>query len=302
MSDWLQPYEQYFTWVALAAAVLFVATIVFLVLWLVSSVRRRRAIGARVVAECDRLELELELQEQLSRLRIVRELHEVVVHSISVIISQADGAQYTAASDPDAAARTAAVIAEAARTTLADLRRVMSVVSGGEAQFVSPPGLTMVEDLFSIMREEGLKVEFSQTGDPFDLKEGAELAVVRIVQEALTNALKFGGRGTEAKVSFSWTEEGLQVLIDDDGVRAAVRRDGLDPNRVARERGYTIEEDLGALTEVVSGRGITEMRERATLFGGLLKVSSVPGVGFSVSAIFPALRYDNGVHGVNLGA
>ncbi len=302
MFDWLDRYAQYFPWVALAAIVLFVATVVLLVLWLVTSARRRRVQAARVVAERDRLEIELELQEQLSRLRIVRELHEVAVHSISVIISQADGARYAAATDPDAAVRSASVIADTARSPLADLRRVMSVVRDGEADAAPQPGLSMARDLFKVMRDAGLVVTFTEAGERFDLKEGAELAVFRILQEALSNALKFGGQGTEANVSFTWTPEGLQVLVDDDGVRAAARRDGLDPNRMAQQRGYTIEEDLGALTEVVSGRGITEMRERATLFGGILNVSSVPGVGFTVSAIFPALRYDNGVHGVNLGS
>jgi len=160
----------------------------------------------------------------------------------------------------------------------------------------------MVRDLVKVMREAGLVIELVDSGDRFDLREGAELAIFRILQEALSNALKYGGEGTEVRVSFTWTGQGLQLLVDDDGVRAAARREGLDPNEVAQKRGYTLDDDLNALTEVVSGPGITEMRERAELFGGLLKAYSVPGVGFSVSAVFPALKYDNGVHGVNLGA
>jgi signal transduction histidine kinase len=290
--------------IALSGAfVLFVVlTVLFLVLWLRAASGRRRQYYDRVASERERLELEVSLQEQVSRLRIVRELHEVAVHSVSVIISQADGARYAAASDPGAAVRSAAVIAETARGTLADLRRVMTVVRDGEAAATPQPRLKTIRDLLAVMGEAGLQITFVENGERFDLSQGAELAVFRIVQEALSNALTYGGDGTEVKVAFTWTAEGLQVLVDDDGVRASARRQGLDPDQVAQHRTYTFQDDLNSLTEVVVGPGITEMRERAALFGGILNAYSVPGVGFSVSAVFPALRYDNGVHGVNLGA
>lgn len=288
--------------VAAAAAVLLVAAVVFLVLWLVSARSRRRQQGARITAQRDALELELSLQDELGRLRIVRELGEVAVHTVSVIISQADGAQYAAKSDPDAATRAAAIIADMGRAALADLRRIMTIVRDGEAAASPQPRLKTARDLFKVMRDAGLEIEFVESGERFDLQEGAELAVFRILQEALTNALKYGGDGTHAKVSFTWTGEGLQVLVDDNGARMAARRQGLDPDEAAQQRAYTVEDDLNALTEVVSGRGISEMRERAELFGGILNAYAVPGVGFSVSAVFPALKYDNGVHGVNLGS
>jgi signal transduction histidine kinase len=101
-------------------------------------------------------------------------------------------------------------------------------------------------------------------------------------------------------VTSTWTDEGLQVVIDDDGVRAEARRQGLDPDKVAQQRTYTFQDDLDALTEVVVGPGMTEMRERASLYRGILNASMLPGVGFTVSAVFPAIRYDNGIHGVNL--
>ncbi len=133
------------------------------------------------------------------------------------------------------------------------------------------------------------------------MKPGAELSVFRILQESLDNALKHGGESTQVKVTLTWTEDGFQVVVDDDGIRAASRREGLDPNEISRAGGYDLEDDLSALTGVISGAGITEMRERTELFGGVFSASTVPGVGFSVSAIFPALRYHNGVHGVKLG-
>lgn len=301
MDTWLRDNSLFLTVTfAVAAAVLLVLAVLFLVLWLLSGKRRRNLTSDRLVAEDELTDLEIALQEQLSRLRIVRELHEVAVHSVSVIISQADGARYAAAADPSAAARTAATIAETARGTLADLRRVMTVVREGEADVSPQPRLKSVRELFRTWRDAGLVLTFVESGDRFDLQAGAELAVYRIVQEALSNALKYGGEGTEVKVSFTWTEEGLQLLVDDDGVRSEARRQGLDPNAVAQKRSYTFEEDLNALTAVVSGPGMTEMRERAALFGGIFNAYSVPGVGFSVSAVFPALRYDNGVHGVRL--
>ncbi|CAN5274406.1 hypothetical protein BH09ACT3_BH09ACT3_14860 [soil metagenome] len=301
MDLWL---EDNAVWLSIALAavslVLFVLLLVVVILWARSSRQRRRSDAARVRADRDRLEAESLLQEEVGRLRIIRELHEVAVHSVSVIISQADGARYAGDKDPSAAVRSAGVIADTARGTLADLRRVMTVVRSGEADAAPQPRLKMVRDLVKVMREAGLVIELLETGHRFDLREGAELAIFRILQEALSNALKYGGEGTEVTVSFTWTDEGLQLLVDDDGVRSAARREGLDPNELSQSRGYSLDDDVNALTEVISGPGITEMRERATMFGGLFKAYSVPGVGFSVSAVFPALRYDNGVHGVNL--
>jgi signal transduction histidine kinase len=301
VDDWLKANWQVLLMaLAVSSAVLLVLAVLFLVLWLLARRRRRSQLFEAVEADDARIDLEISLQKQLSRLRIIRELHELAVHSVSVIISQADGARYAAATDPTVAARSAVTIAETARGTLADLRRVMTVVREGEADASPQPRLRTARDLLKAMRDAGLEITFVETGDRFDLPDGAELAVFRILQEALSNALKYGGEGTAVKVSFTWTEEGLQLLVDDDGVRSAARREGLDPNEVAQQRSYTFDDDLNALTGVVSGPGMTEMRERAELFGGIFNAYPVPGVGFSISAIFPALRYDNGVHGVNL--
>jgi signal transduction histidine kinase len=233
---------------------------------------------------------------------MVGELGEVAVSSISAIVRQADGARYAAESDPGAAVRSAASIAEAARATLDDLRRVTDIVRHGEADAGAQPGIKTARELFRVMREAGLEIRFEETGERFELKSGAELAIYRILQESLSNALKYGGEGTQVRVSFTWRDESLQVLVDDDGVRARARREGLDPNELSRDRTTAIEEDLNALTGVVTGPGISEMRERVELFGGVFNAYPVPGVGFSVAAVFPSLRYDNGIHGVNLDA
>ena len=150
------------------------------------------------------------------------------------------------------------------------------------------------------MRDAGLAVDVTESGDRFPLKPGAELAIYRILQSSLANALKHGGPGTTARVTFTWTRDGLQLLIDDDGIRAAARRETSSATDFAARTAYTIDDDLKALSENISDAGITQMRERAALFGGIFNAGTVPGVGFSVSAVFPSLRFHNGVHGVDL--
>jgi signal transduction histidine kinase len=284
----------------IAGAALLLAAVALLILWLVALRGRRREAAKRVDLERERIHLQLSLAEQTGRLRIIRELHEVAVHSMSVMIGQADGIRFSAQSDPEVAVRGATVLSDTARATIADLRRVMSVVREGEASAGTQPRLKSLRELFKVMRDAGLVVTFEESGERFELAPGAELAVYRILQEALSNSLRHGGEGTEARVSLTWTTDGLQVRVDDDGERTRVRRAGLDPNEAAQQRGYSIEDDLHALTDVVSGRGMTEMRQRTELFGGVFSASALPGVGFSVSAVFPALRFHNGVHGVNL--
>lgn len=303
MNDWLDANSQFLA-VALAgaSALFFVLAIVFLVLWLRAARARRRQYFARVDAEREQIDLELALQEERGRLKIVRELHEVAIHSVSVIISQADGAGYVAEAAPDAAARSAAAIAETARATLADLRRVMTIVGDGQSEVAPLAQLSDMDNLIRVMRDAGLEITLVEAGERFELQEGPQVAIFRILQEALSNALKHGGPGTQVKISITWTEEGLQLVVDDDGVRSDARRQGLDPDELAQKRTYTFQDDLNALTEVVVGPGMTEMRERASLFRGVFNAHLLPGVGFSVSAVFPALRYDNGVHGVKLDA
>jgi signal transduction histidine kinase len=301
MDAWLDANSTTFVVVlAVASAVLLLLAIVFLALWRHARRSARRAVRERAAAQRERLELELQLAEQGSRLTMVRELHEIAVHSVSVIATQADGARYAATQDPAAAARSAAAIADAARETLGDLRRVMTVARDGEIDADEQPGLSSVRELVRVMRDAGLGVEFSESGTSHELRHGAELAVFRILQEALANALDHGGPGTTAKVGFTWTDDGLQVLVEDDGIRAEAIRNGLDPYAEAQKQGYTVGDDLAALTQAPSGRGMTEMRERTELFGGVFEAHQVPGVGFTVQAVFPSLRYHNGVHGVPL--
>lgn len=284
--------------VTTVGAVLLVVALVALVAWL--RARHRNALAATDRAAADRLRLDAEvaLAEQTNRLRIIRELHEVAAHSLSVVISQADGARYAAQRDPSAVGRSAAVIAETTRSILADLRRVMSLVGEGESSGVQGARLDAAHELLEVMREQGLEITVEEFGEPFALKPGAEIAIYRILQEALANALAYGGPGTETRVTLTWSGDGLQLRVEDDGIRAQARRDSTA--RDAPAPATTIDDDLAALTRTVDGRGIAEMRARAELYGGILSATSQPGVGFTLSVVFPSLRHHNGVHGVDL--
>jgi len=287
-------------WLAIACGVLVLAVLLLLVLWLLSRRALRRLRDVREESEWTRIDRELELAEHAGRFRIIRELQDVAVQAVARIVAEAQGVRYSATTDPEAAARNAGVLETTARDALADMRRVQTIVRDGESAAMPQPRLHSARDLFRVMRDAGLEVTFAEHGDAFELRPGAELAVFRILQGSLENALEHGGVGTAVSVAFTWTAEGLQVSVDDDGIRSAARRAGLSPEQVDRATQYTIDDDLRALTERYEGAGLTGMRERAALFGGVLSANTVPGVGFSVSAVFPALRFHNGVHGVDL--
>lgn len=281
-------------------AVLLVAALALLTLWLFENRRYRRLRDSREESEWDRIDRELELAEQAGRFRIAGELGDVAVQTVTRLIAQAEGIRYAASTDPAAAARSTPALETAARDALGDLRRLQNVVREGQDAAQPQPRLHSARDLFRIMRDAGIEVTFTETGDSFALRQGAELAVFRILQTSLENALKHGGPGTRVSVSFVWTQDGLQVSVEDDGIRAAARRQGLDREGVDAATAYSIEEDLRAVTAYYEGTGLNELRDRAALFGGVLNAKTVPGVGFTLAVVFPALRHHNGVHGVEL--
>ncbi len=266
---------------------------------LAASLRLRRE-RAEALATADRArELEIALGEQTARLRLIREQHDVAAHRMTGVVQLAEGASAAATRDPSVAARASEQIAASARATLAELRRVVTATAEAEQLAAARPALEALDGLFDALRARGLVVTVSELGERFAVAEGAGLALYRILEEALANALQYGGEGTEVRVGLTWSDQGLHVRIDDDGIRAQARREGLTPDELAA-RGYTIEDDLAALTERIAGTGVGEMRARAELFGGVLSAQTVPGVGFSVSVVFPALRFHNAVHGVNV--
>lgn len=241
----------------------------------------------------ERSELEVKLAEQADRMRLISEVHDAAAATLTSLISQAEGAKFTAVSDPQVASRAAESIADSARAVLNDVRRVMNVSRDGAQEVANLPSLISIHTLFEAITESGIEVKFEETGTPFVITPSAELAIFRIVQESLNNTRTHGGPGTSVKVGMAWSAQGLHVRIDDDGTRA--RRRFMAPG----DARYTVEDDTAALVEILSGRGMKEMKTRTETFGGVFSAHRVPGVGFSVSVAFPTLKFHNGVHGVN---
>ena len=276
--------------------------------WVITVLRGRRARARTSSMERRSVALQLTVAEHAGRLAMIRELQDVAVLSVSRLVARADGVRYLAESDAGTAVRASNNLVDEGRSALADMRRVLTIAREGAPATGDAPEHPSVHELFGVMRRAGLSVVISEAGDRFALKPGAELMIYRLLQVALENSLRHGGLGTEVQVGFTWTADGLQLLIDDDGLRATARRAAAVSARGLRRTddavrdltAYTIDDDLQALSESLVGSGITQMRERAQLFGGVFHAGSVPGLGFSVSAVFPALRFHNGVHGVDL--
>lgn len=284
-------------WVIITLAVLavvgLVAGAVFGALWW----RVRKAVtsrvNARIKSENLRIDAELRLAEMIDRMRHISEVYEAAAHSMSQVIAQAEGAKFAGESNPEVVVRAAGTIADTARTALSDLRRVVNVGQQGVADHEDRPSLTSLDDLFQAMEGSGLLVSFEESGTPFGLTSSAEIALFRIVQEALNNARAHAGPGTTVKVGLTWSQNGLQLRIEDDGVRVK----NTLREQMGEDTAYTIADDQKALTEVLSGRGMKDMKSRAETFGGVFSAHRVPGVGFTVSASFPTIRFHNGVHG-----
>lgn len=191
--------------------------------------------------------------EQGARLRIIRELFDGVVLSVSQIVRQADAAGYLLDAAPGAAERSAKLVAALARETLAELRRIFTIAGDGQSAVQAQPRLQRLATLLDERRRAGLTITFSESGNSFEPQPGANAAINRIVEEALSNALKFGGPGTVVHVSFVWTEEGLQVLIDDNGVQSRAQPPGLSATTgpVAQQRSYIFEEVPSTLLSAV---------------------------------------------------
>ncbi|WP_446220332.1 histidine kinase [Micromonospora sp. IBHARD004] len=198
------------------------------------------------------------------RRRIARELHDVVAHHVSVMGVLATGARRVLRRDPDTADEAIATIEETSRATLREMRRLLDVLrtdAEPAADLAPQPGLTGIEALVEQVREAGLPVTVRVDGRPGPMEEGVALTVYRIVQEALTNALKHAGAAT-ALVRLTFADGSLAVEVTDTG-----RGPGPAPERI--------------------GHGLVGMRERVALYGGVLRTGPRPGGGFRVYARIP---------------
>jgi signal transduction histidine kinase len=254
-----------------------ITTVPFVLAWVLGdSIRTRRAYFAQLEERATRLEKEREAQAKVAvaaeRARIARELHDVVAHNVSVMVVQADGAAYVLDAAPDQAKQALETISSTGRQALAEMRRLLGVLRTGDAresgEYVPQPDVQQIEDLVEQVRSAGLTVDFKIEGTPRPLPSGVELTAYRIVQEALTNTRKHGGPEAGASVRLVYFDDGLGLLVEDDG----------------RGSAHELYEDGGADGR---GHGLIGMRERVGMVGGTLDAGPRPGGGFRISALLP---------------
>jgi len=225
------------------------------------------AARARVL---DAQNLAAEAAVAAERIRILREMHDVIAHSLAIMIAQADGGSYIVA-DTAAARRAFLTIGETGRAALTDTRRILGMLRHGDrGPELSPvPDQAPLDDLVEQARKAGLQVSLIRVGDRGPLPSGSRLALYRICQEALTNVLKHGGEGVKVVVALSWTASGAVLTVTDRGGAGVPE---VDPEA---------EEPLAGL-----GLGLLGMRERAEIVGGTLEAGPTED-GFRVRASIP---------------
>lgn len=289
----------------LVIAALVILTVLFLALWLVARKQLSNAAKDVTTKQDTRIGLELAVADQVGRMRLIRELHQVAVLQVNQMVIKAEAAKLTVEDRDEYAARAFDAIAKQGNDTLADMRRTLTLVTEGEQLAQPQPRLKSVSDLVHSIRDAGLIVNLEETGESYELRPGAELAIYRVLQECLTNSLKHGGVGTEVWISLTWVDNGLKFNAEDDGLRNRLRiaeASGLGADKAKSDVQVDIAKDFSALVQAVTGPGIGQMRQRAEMFGGYLEAHEVPGVGFSVNAAFPNIRLTGGTHGVRLSA
>ena len=231
------------------------------------------ASGSRYLAWMDerarRLEVERDQQAVIAaaaeRTRIARELHDIVSHSLSVVITLADAAAMVSHADPGRGAEAMTEVSEAGRRALTDMRAMLGVLRTEEpAGGLAPqPGIGELSALVERFRATGLPVDLVVTGPPFPLGAAAELTAYRIIQEALTNTLRHA-EARSASVTISYEPPRVRVTVADNGT----------PKAPGAHRGH----------------GIDGMRERAALHGGTLHAGAVPGGWLVEATLLPGGR------------
>ena len=233
----------------------------------------RRAYLRELHDRAERLERERDQTQELAviseRARIAREMHDIVAHHLSVIVALSDGAAAAAVATPQRSAEVMRTVSATGRQALADTRSLLGVLADDRDDPRHPiPDLDGLNALVDGVRAAGLPVRYEVQGATAHLPAGAQLAVYRLVQEALTNTLKHGGDGTHATVRLRYAVGELQVEIEDDGAGAA------------------------AATPDTVGRGLVGMQERVQAFGGRVQAGPRLPSGWRVSA---SLRVGDGV-------
>jgi signal transduction histidine kinase len=219
------------------------------------------AIGREARFEEEKLR-EAEAATSRERTRLARELHDIVSHSISVIAIQSQAVRRRLGPDHAREATDLAGVEAAARDAMAEMRRLFGVLreEGEQAALAPQPGLAELDQLLVRVRDTGIRVELDTHGDPVELSPGLDLAAYRIVQEAVTNALRHSGAG-RLHVGLRYAPGELEVTVEDDG--------------------HGIDDATGG------GHGLRGIRERAELYGGTLDVGPGDRGGARVHARLP---------------
>lgn len=209
---------------------------------------------------------------EAERTRIARDMHDVVAHSLAVVIAQADGARYAAASDPAVAAATLGTISTTARAALSDVRMLLTQLRHTQAEGPQPT-LADLEQLYAQVRAAGVGLRVDVDPTPrADVPAAVQLAVYRILQEALTNALRHGARA-EVSVRLAWHAGGVELTVSNP----------VDPLPAGDPHGDPRDDRAAGESR---GHGLIGMRERAQLVGGHLE-AALRGQAFIVNASLP---------------
>lgn len=203
------------------------------------------------------------LAQVAERNRIAREMHDVVAHSLSVMIALSDGAQVAMQRDPGKAAGVLGELSSTGRSALADMRRVIGVLrDGSDAPLAPQPASSSLAEMLEGFRVAGLPLQVTHTGPSLPGDAAFQLTVYRIVQESLTNVLRYGRAVTRVEVGISRDEDTVRIKITDNGQFAGATRDAIG-----------------------SGQGIRGMGERAAIYGGSVYAGPGPRGGWVVHAI-----------------
>jgi signal transduction histidine kinase len=226
-------------------------------------VRARSLHAERSESRVASLETERGTVLREERARIARELHDVIAHSVSVIVIQAGAAEPLVEEDPDQAREALRSIRSTASDALGEMRRLLGILRTTDDELVlnPQPSVAQLEPLLAQTRTAGLEVELRIEGTPRPLAPGLDLSAYRIVQEALTNTRKHGG-ASHADVALRYTPTALEVEIVDDGTATVT----------AASNG---------------GHGLVGMRERVALYDGTLTTRAREGGGYAVRAVLP---------------
>ena len=227
--------------------------------------QRRNAETGEIRATVKLGEAKQEVSLEQERNRVARDVHDIVAHSLAVVIAQADGARYGAKNVPAPVVEALENIATTARGALTDVRVLLGELRHNQEQGPQP-GMNDLDALVRGFRDSGLEVEWNSYGSAVELVGTPALAVYRIVQEGLTNALRHGDRGTPVELVFDWGSTSLAVIVTN-GI----------------PRGTSVPANT-------AGHGIPGMRERATLAGGELEASDGTNGRFRVRATIPFTR------------